>query len=147
MRAIVSLTLVCLASMAADTRPDFSGSWKLNVSKSDIQEPQLQGAVFRIVHREPDFIISRTLLYRTETKDMKIVLRTDGKPVVVACGEENLSVAIRWQDGSLLCSIKDAQDTGDAADRVVYSLSADGKVLTVTQHVKDKPRVWVFQRE
>jgi hypothetical protein len=147
MRALVSFALVCATCAAADIRPDFSGSWKLNVRKSDVREPQLQGAVFKIVHREPVFVISRTLLYATETKDLKIDLRTDGRPVVVAYGEENLRVALKWEDGSLLCSIGDAEEAEDAADRVRYSLSVDRKTLTVTENAKVKPRIWVFQKE
>lgn len=147
MRAVV-LTVFCfLALAAAETRPDFSGSWKLNVEKSDIQEASLKGARFEIEHREPVFVISRTLLYASETKNMKFELRTNGKPVVVPYGDDKLNLALRWDDGSLVCSIKDSDDAEAYAEKVSYRLSPDRKILTVTENRKDRPRVWVFSRE
>lgn len=146
MRAIPLLVLSLIALAAAETRPDFSGSWTLNVDKSDVQEPKLKGAVFKINHREPVFIVTRTLLYESESKNMTFQLRTNGTPVIVPYGDDKLNLAMRWDDGSLVCSIKDSADPETYAEKVNYRLSPDGKVLTVTEHQKDRPRVWVFSR-
>jgi hypothetical protein len=145
MRALIVVALLCGGAMA-QTRPNFSGSWKLNVARSDIQEPRLKGAVFKIQHQEPEFIISRTLLYSGEQQHMKFNLRTDGSPLVVPYGEEKLMLRVRWDDGSLLCSIRDAL-ARDNADTVKYTLSPNGKVLTVQESGTRQRRVWVFERE
>jgi len=145
MRLLVIFAIVCAGF--SQTRPDFSGSWKLNVAKSDIQEPRLKGAVYKIDHHEPQFVISRTLLYSGDAAEMKFALRTDGEPVNVPYGEERLVLRLRWDDGSLICSIRDIDASDDTADRVRYSLSPDGKTLTVTEHGSTKPNVWVFERQ
>ncbi len=145
MRALL-LALACAALSGAQTRPDFSGSWTLNLQQSDIDEPHLKGAVFTIEHREPNFAITRTLLYPLETKNMKFALRTDGKPLVVPYGEEKLAVSLRWETNVLVCSIRDALEAENSADRVEYALSHDRKRLTVRGREQGKPRVWIFDR-
>ena len=144
---ILVFALAGIGSAAAQTRPDFSGSWKLNVGKSDIQEVDLRGALFEINHHDPDFVISRKLVYATETNHLSFAVKTDGNAVVVPYGDERLKVAIRWAGGSLLCSVRDVDDSEADADRVRYSLSPDGKTLVVTEHGVSKPRVWVFEKQ
>ena len=146
MRRIVLFGAIALACGTSQTRPNFSGSWKLNVARSDLGEPTLRGAIFKIDHREPAFVISRTLLYPSEQKSATFNLRTDGKPLVVPFVDDKLRLALRWDDGSLLCAIREITEAEAAADRVRYSLSSDGRSLTVTEYGKNKPRLWVFER-
>jgi hypothetical protein len=150
MRAIL-VSLLASAAMcrpaAAQHRPNFSGTWKLDVAKSDVQEPRLRVAIFKIDHREPEFTIERTLLYGNDREQMKFDLRTDGRTVVTPYGEEKLALQLRWDDGGLVCSIRDVEDARKNGDTVKYSLSPDGTLLTVTGAAGAKPRVWVFQKE
>ncbi len=145
MRALL-LAFACAALGGAQARPDFSGSWTLNIQQSDVDEPRLKGAVFTIEHREPNFAIHRTLLYPLETKNMKFELRTDGKPVVVPYGEEKLAVSVRWEADALVCSVRDALEAERTSDRVKYALSPDRKRLTVSGLGQGKTRVWIFDR-
>ncbi len=147
MRWILLFLLAWVGSAAAQTHPDFSGSWKLNLAKSDVREMDLQGALFKIAHHEPDLAISRKLIYTTETNDLSFTLKTDGNAVVVPYSDEKMKIAVRWADASLLCSIRDVDDSEDEADRVSYTLSPDRKTLIVTEHGVSKPRVWIFEKQ
>jgi hypothetical protein len=91
--AVLIVWLLVPLGTEAQNRPDFSGWWKLDAAKSDIEEPNLKGALFHIEHRDPAFRIARTLVYGGETKTMNFDLRTDGRPVEVRYGEERLVLA------------------------------------------------------
>lgn len=147
MRALLVVAFVFAIHASSQPHPNFSGTWRLNVAKSDLQEPNLRGAVFSISHRDPAFVIERNLIYGSERKTAKFNLTTDGKHAIVPYGDEKLDLTLRWNDGGLICSIKQQDDADPEADRVKYSMSPDGKLLTVTELGRHTRRTWVLERQ
>ena len=64
-------------------RPDFSGEWRMNRELTRLEIARPDSTVFRIVHREPSFELSRTHVFEGRSDFFSISLRTDGQEVVV----------------------------------------------------------------
>src|SRR5688572_15399025 len=86
LRSVIGLLLVvgvCVGQTASKAKPDFSGVWVLDESKSDISEhPEGKVAeyVMTIVHKEPEF---RTVKkYKRGGRDHveESIYYTDGRP-------------------------------------------------------------------
>jgi hypothetical protein len=126
-----SLVAVCLAAAGAQTttRPDFTGTWLIDVARSDFGElPVPTVYSLTIVHKEPGVSVARDV---NGTKDSS-EFRTDGVEVKndsACCG--TLLVTGRW-DGATLRRrvVNEALAQSDS-----WTLSADGKTLTIVREI------------
>jgi len=115
---------------AQQVRPNLSGTWKLNLSKSKLapQRP-FGGDSYKIKHLEPQLeMVHGGNTYRYVT---------DGKQHVanVSPGEGETLAKTYWDGDTLV--IEKRQEIGQGGSSWVsrYTLSQDGKSLTVTHHV------------
>jgi hypothetical protein len=122
---LVSLTLLA-AGLSAQTKPNFTGSWKLNETKTAITAAGPKGIVFQIDHREPlfkytargkvgahDESFSETYEFETTAKP-----RRDPSKIVIEAQWEGEALALRYFKG-------DAE-----LIKFTLRLSADGKQMT-----------------
>jgi len=99
MRAILVSIFACgLLFAAAQTRPDFSGTWKLNEGQSQATITGPRGIVFQIRHQEPSFKYSASGVFGyaqpfSETYEFQI----DGK----GTSEPRVHVRARWEGDTL----------------------------------------------
>jgi hypothetical protein len=141
--AIGSLLLVLAAAGAAaqDAKPDFSGTWTLDLTRSDFGPmPPPDSLVSVIEHKEPSFKITTTQKGQQGELTNVRTLSTDGKETVnrlrTMAGEQDVKSITKWNGRLLTTSFSlDAQGTTiDVSD--TFDLSDDGKVLTVTRALK-----------
>jgi hypothetical protein len=129
--AALAMTILAAPSQAA---ANYSGEWKLNLSKSDygpIAQFAPEFMVRSIKHDDPALLISTHSkgAQGETTTDLKYT--TDGKPA-----ENKGSKGMAKWDGDKLVvdSVRDMQGT-ELKSHDVWSLSADGKTLTVNSHL------------
>jgi hypothetical protein len=126
----VLLALIGSGTAFAQGRPDFSGTWVLDAAKSDMgggQRPR--GSVTIVVKQTSGSLsIERNVGSRPETA----VLKLDGSESVnrLPSGAEKKSRA-RWTGSTLTSDGVANTQGGTAKTQEVWSLSADGKVMTL----------------
>lgn len=133
------VTLIMFASLfcslaatpvsAQQTKPDLTGTWKLNLSKSTLAAQRLRASdLYRIKHLEPRL----EMVHKTET--YRYV--TDGKERVANRSQlDGVTQAKAYWDGDTLV-IEKHQDIGGGANWICrYTLSQDGKSLAVSERV------------
>ena len=132
LNSVIALgTLLLLASAiapAADSKPDFSGTWKLNTAKSEGAPGSL---VVKIDHKDPVFKYTASGSQDGNEFEETAELPTDGKEVTTSNG---LLVKAHW-DGNVLVMEYKSQD-GNFAGVARHSISEDGKTLTRDADVK-----------
>ena len=117
--------------LAQEARPNFSGTWKLNLDKSKlIKRPAPGDHLYKIKHVEPRFEI----MHEGDTYHYII----DGKVHVAFrdLWDVDLLMAKTYWEGKTLV-IETSQEVGPGGTRWVsrYKLSQDGNTLAVTYHV------------
>ena len=124
------LTLLSVPLVAA---PNLSGNWVLNLAKSQYgQFPAPEIMMRQIQHRDP--ALSMSTYQKGAQGEVTTELRysTDGKPVV---NGENKGSA-HWENNKLVIETsRDYQGT-QLTQHEEWTLSADGKTLTIVTHVK-----------
>jgi hypothetical protein len=157
-RAMVALftALVISAVGWGQQRPDFSGTWKLDVDRSDYGD--LQGPNSRTdTISQHDGEITETVAAVQRHKEQSYVLRfsTDGRKTVLPAGAEIhippvtlQSISASWQGNTLVVIEWLKLDDTDLPARYVYSLSADRSELSMTLFLGEtKPAaIFAFER-
>jgi hypothetical protein len=114
---------VLLLPLAAQERPNLSGTWQFDSSKSELHAAKVTGATWVI--NEDDSSIQINESEDADGKKLELKCTTDGKECKVG-GEK--ATASFWYNGPLLVEM---ETRGDHVVRYRMKLSDDGKTLTV----------------
>ena len=144
-RILVFIRLTSALSFAQARKPNFSGRWQVDRSRSEITSPdKLQGGsiIQLIEHKEPMVAITRITRGTSGEERLDIHLITDGAKRIKKVEDHELSFRTRWVGNRLVTSIRPI-DSGSSGWIVeVWSLSKDGAALTVELHLRgDKNRI------
>ena len=125
--------MMVFAGIPLIAAPNLSGNWMLNLAKSQYgQFPAPEVMMRQIDYKDP--VLSMTTYQKGSQGEVSTSLRytTDGKPVV---NGENKGSA-HWESDKLVIeSSRDFQGT-KLTQHEEWTLSADGKTLTIATHVK-----------
>ena len=132
----MSKTLFVLAALVcqAAASPNFSGHWKLNAEKSKLDEPFQEERT--IEQKDPEISVHVKASVDGEEQESTTKFTTDGKETKTMVDGDPLFTTAHWDGDALVCdstSIGDT-DTTELHDR--WSLSEDGKLLTIQRRVK-----------
>lgn len=122
---------------ATGPAPNLSGTWKLNVAKSDFGEfPPPDSRTEKIEHSEPAIKISSTwtggpMGDGTMTYD----LLTNGKETTSSMFGTDAKNIARWDDNALVVDTTFKMEDADVVLKSRYELSPDGKTLNIASHV------------
>ena len=140
--AVFALLVAAAASVSAQgAKPNFSGTWNLDLPKSDFgPSPPPESIVLVVAHKEPAVKVSSTQKTAEGTVLNERNLTTDGKPnpnkIKTADGEQAVTSTSKWVANKLVTSYQ-IQMQGMALDLTdTWELSADSKVLTIVRDVK-----------
>jgi hypothetical protein len=128
--------VLLIAALLAQAAPNLTGEWKLNVSKSNygpIPAPQLM--VRKVRHDDPALGIRTTQKGAQGEITTQLNYTTDGKPAVNKVGGAEAKGAAQWQGDKLVIDSTREVQGNPMRSRETWSLSADGKVLTIATHV------------
>ena len=123
------------AASAAQAKPDFSGVWIMDASKSNFGGmPSPETMTRTITHKEPSFrVVTVQTGGTTEDRTIDTTFTTDGKPQTNTIPGGSLTLAGKWEGTTLV--LAGTMSLTDMAipveDRFV--LSPDGTTLTVTR--------------
>jgi hypothetical protein len=129
-RAVLLAALLAVPLAAA---PNFSGNWVLNLAKSQYgQFPAPEIMTRQILHNDPALSMSTYQKGAQGEVTTELQYSTDGKPVV---NGQNQGLA-HWEGDKLVIETsRDYQGT-KLTQREEWTLSGDGKTLTINTHVK-----------
>lgn len=134
------------AALASDPlqglrRPDFSGTWVLNVRKSNFAQAQPpDSAVLTIVHREPRLALATIQRISKVETTRRMNLNSDGRetPNVVSTsyGDKNTVSISKWE-GAHLVTTYDLPHNGSVDSyRDVWELSQDGRTMIILRRLE-----------
>jgi hypothetical protein len=135
--AIAGLMALVAGPSWAQAKQNFSGTWVLDVSKSDFgQMPAPDSLVSVIEHKEPKVKVTTTQKGLSGEITNERQLTTDGKENVnklrTQLGVQDVKSTTKWNGRTLTTSFTvEAQGTVSVTDN--WDVSPDGKVLTVTR--------------
>lgn len=118
------------------THPNFSGTWKLNVGKSDFGPiPPPDSRIDKIDHKEPAIKVSFTSKGGQGDQSGELNFTTDGKPNLNSVGGNDLKGRGSWDGAALVLDNTLNVQGSDIQLKTRWELSADGKVLTQAGHI------------
>jgi len=132
----VALCGLFAATLPAADKPNFSGTWKLNLSKSDFGMAPAPDKMERIiVHTEPT--IKSTVSQSGAQGEMTTeeTLTTDGKDSVNKVRGVDMKSVANWDGSKLVVKSKREFNGMELSITQNWSLSADGKVLTMANNI------------
>lgn len=132
--------LLAVSTWAQDTKPDLSGTWNLDVAKSDFGgAPAPDSIVHVIEHKDPNLKITSTQKSQQGELTNTRNLTTDGKENInkmrTMAGEQDVKSTSRWNGMKLANALKlDIQ--GSPIDiNEAWELSDGGKVLSIARDI------------
>jgi hypothetical protein len=124
-----------VASVASG-KPNYSGTWKLNVGKSDFGPvPGPDTRTQTIEHKEPTLKVANAEEGPMGKQNWEISLVSDGTEVAAKMGDREVKNAVSWEAGNIVVTTKLQYEGSDVVIKATYLLSGDGKVLTVNAHI------------
>jgi hypothetical protein len=132
------IAAVCIAaSVAFAAAPNFSGTWKLNASKSDFgQFPAPSSMVQTINHDDPKLKVEVKQAGEMGEFSFAMNYTTDGKECKNPGfgGTETKSI-VKWEGELLTIEMKGTMGDNSAFTmKDKWALSGEGKVLTIQRH-------------
>jgi hypothetical protein len=134
-RVLILLAILALAALPALAKPNFTGDWKLNTSKSNFgQMPAPDSMSYKITHADPKLSTVTRQSGQMGEFEMQASYTTDGKESTnKGFGEATMKSVAKW-DGDVL-SIETKGQFGDNEFTMTQkvSLSEDGKTMNIVQ--------------
>ncbi|HEV3331842.1 MAG TPA: hypothetical protein VG096_12715 [Bryobacteraceae bacterium] len=136
MKATVCLIAALAFTAAAADKPNFSGEWKLNASKSELGPvPAPTSFTRKIMHAEPSLIITDDQKGGTGDQNSTRNYTTDGKEITYQMNGADVKAAATWDGDGLI--IRSNADAGGITISFVEKMALTGgnKTLTDAIHI------------
>ena len=121
--------------MAAQAKPNFAGDWKLNAAKSEFgQFPAPSSMTQKITHEDPSLKISVKMSTDNGDMNWEANYKTDGTETSNQFGPNEMKSKTTWDGDTLVINTKGQFGDNEMTMQDKWTLSADGKTLTVVRH-------------
>src|ERR1700692_293503 len=133
--AVLSVTAFATSGIA-QSKPNFSGTWTLNVAKSEFGPlPAPDSRTDVIEHNDPT--IKDNVTQKGGQGDIvgTINYTTDGKEVTNQLGPREIKSTLAWEGSNLVVNSKLMYNDAEITIKNVWTLSDDGKTLTQNAHI------------
>ncbi|MGI8745003.1 MAG: hypothetical protein ACR2NN_21020 [Bryobacteraceae bacterium] len=146
------LTVLIAGASFAQSKPDFSGTWKLNVEKSDFGPlPAPTSRIDVIQHSDPVLKDSVTADTAQGKQEYIANYTTDGKEALNKLGPLQVKSTLTWEGNNLVVNSKATVNENDIAIKSVWSLSADGKTISQMVHLTspmgEADQKWILEKQ
>jgi hypothetical protein len=129
------LATAALAAIPAAAAPNLSGTWKLNVSKSDFgQMPAPDSMTRAITHEDPKLKILTKQSGQNGEFEYELNYTTDGKECTNEMFNNPMKSTVKWDGDTLVFDTKGKFGDNDIAIQEKWTLSQDGKTLVIARH-------------
>jgi hypothetical protein len=133
---ILAGLLLVAASASAQTKPNFTGDWKLNTAKSNFGPmPAPSSLTQKITHADPELKVVSAQSGDMGDFNTDFTFTTDGKESQNQMGNDFHMTTVATWEGDVLVMNSTLDFQGNAmtgSDK--WTLSPDGKTLTVQRH-------------
>lgn len=135
-RILTALFIAALFNIAAFAqKPNFSGSWKLNVAKSDFGPlPAPESRTDVIEHSDPNLKDAVVAQSAQGKQEFTANYSTDGKEVSNKLGPREVKSTATWEGNNLVMNSKTSFNDNEITVKSTWTLSEDGKTLTQNVH-------------
>lgn len=136
-KVLVSVAMMALAALPALAKPNFSGDWKLNTTKSTFGDiPGPDSMSYKVTHDDPKFTSHSKQSGQMGEIEMSTTCTTDSKE----CTSEGfqgspIKNVMKWDGDVLVVTGKGQFGDMDFTSTQKWSLSADGKIMTIVQNI------------
>lgn len=135
-RRFLTCVLISTALAVAQTKPNLSGTWKLNITTSDFGPlPKPEKATTAIEHSEPNLQLTSDSTGARGQQVSKYKYSTDGKEVTNVNGPVELKSTAKWDGNVLVIESKGKIQGNDLTFLDKWSLSEDGKTAKLARHI------------
>lgn len=126
---------VVMCAAVAQAKPNFTGEWKLNTSKSNFGAmPAPTNMTQKITHSDPQLKVETSVVTDNGDFSNTSTFTTDGKECVNQMFNTDVKSTVTW-DGDTLSIESKMEFQGDAVKFTEkWTLSEDGKTLTKSAH-------------
>ncbi len=135
--SLAAFALVTLAALPALAKPNYTGDWKLNTSKSEFgQMPAPSSMTSKVAHDEPK--LETTSKSSSDQGDFEFhaVYTTDGKESTNELMGNPLKSTAKWDGDVLVIESKGTFGDNEFTMLDRWTLSGDGKTLTIARTFK-----------
>ena len=117
-------------------KPNFTGTWKLNVAKSDFgPSPKLKSRVDKLEHREASLRMTSTRVTEDGDEDtINLNLTIGDQESTNTLHGAEMKTKVKWEGAVLLLDSTVKAEGGAVNLKDKWTLSADGKTLMITRH-------------
>jgi hypothetical protein len=151
---VLALALWAIATpelVEAGSKPDFSGTWRLNLFESDLGGlPVPVNRTDVIEQHEPNLKVTTTFGDADKPSTQIAYYSTDGQYSTNQIGEREVTSKLHWENDSLVIVSIVSLDNGDATTNSVWTLSDSGATLTEKTHLamggREIDQKFVFER-
>ena len=136
MKRIVFATIGLAVYLISQGRPDFSGSWAIDRSRSHFGPLQPPDVFERTIRQSPNQIHSFThQAGQHGDSHTNVQFSLDGKDNVISLHGDQARVTGKWQMSSLLVETKRKNAEGEIVSSETWSLEEGGKALLIQAKV------------
>jgi hypothetical protein len=126
------LVLLLAGALAAQDKPNFSGNWKLDLAKSDFGAfPAPEKASLKVDHQDPKLNVVSSATSDMGDQNVDLKLMTDGTETTNEVMGMPVKSKGKWDGRAVILESKFTMDSGDVAIVDRWTLSDDGKTLTL----------------
>lgn len=134
-RSLLFFTLITFAALPVLAAPNFSGTWKLNTSKSDFgQMPPPNSMTRTITHEDPKLKIATKQSTGQGDFEFEANYTTDGKECTNEIRGNPIKSVLKWDGDTLVVTSKSKFNDNELTIDDKWTLDADGKTMTVHRH-------------
>lgn len=132
---VITLVVLSVGTLFAQSKPNFSGEWKMVPAKSDYGTmPAPTTAVQKITHIDPELKVVNTQTSDQGTFTIESTYTTDGKECVNKGRMGDVKSTLKWDGSALVIDSKMDFQGNEVAITNKWTLSEDGKTLTMNIH-------------
>ncbi len=150
---LLSVLAVRFSVAAIAEKPDFSGTWLFNKSRSALSDQRLANmdrGVFVVEHKDGLFRVTRTFTFDGKDNVLSFEFPTNGKEVVTEDKGRKALSSIRWLGNTLVFLTRFILPDETATNLVHYTLLDAGKTLLAEETFDGKKRkhhnLWILEK-
>ena len=129
------VAFLAVAALPALAKPNFSGDWKLNTSKSDFgQMPAPNSMTAKIAHEDPSLKVTMKMSSDQGEMEMPAAYTTDSKESTNEMMGNPVKSTVTWDGDTLI--IESKMKFGDNDVTMTDKWTMDSKTLTMTRTFK-----------
>jgi methionine-rich copper-binding protein CopC len=130
--AAIALTFcLCTFVAAAQTKPNLTGTWKMNESKSKFVHNIPSEITIKFDQKDSSFTESFTITENNGEHKADLKYTADGKETTNQIDNQAVQTTARWEGETLVIEVKFEQ--GNLIIRKI-TISSDGKTMTMIVH-------------